>query len=185
MNHTTIGIGIVMLAAIGSMIVVGTNLVPIQSYARDSGWHGKHGGDSKGIKFTLSPTFTNENSNSNKNANKNKASAENNIVNTSPSSSNSSSDGSKSGGSPQTSSFKKSIREDVRTSLEHKNQVKAQHADFENLCLRTHDCRNSNVGQQIQGNDNSVTGFADQSSNAQPSANNSTTPEVANDTSAR
>ena len=39
--------------------------------------------------------------------------------------------------------------------------------DQENLCLRAGKCSNSNVGEQTLGNDNSVTGFSDQSKNVQ------------------
>jgi hypothetical protein len=47
------------------------------------------------------------------------------------------------------------------------NEERSQHMDQENLCLRTSDCNNSNAGEQTLGNDNSVTGFADQSKNIQ------------------
>jgi hypothetical protein len=43
----------------------------------------------------------------------------------------------------------------------------SQHIDQENQCLRTGKCNNSNVGEQTLGNDNSITGFADQSKNVQ------------------
>lgn len=47
----------------------------------------------------------------------------------------------------------------------------------ENLCYRANTCRQSNVGQNTLGNDNQVTGFADQSDNLQQSATaNKTTP---------
>jgi hypothetical protein len=49
--------------------------------------------------------------------------------------------------------------------LEHRSA--SQHMDQENLCLRADKCNNSNVGEQTIGNDNSVTGFADQSKNEQ------------------
>ena len=39
--------------------------------------------------------------------------------------------------------------------------------NIENLCIRAEECSNSNVGQQVQGNDNSITEFADQSKNIQ------------------
>src|SRR6266516_6597668 len=48
-------------------------------------------------------------------------------------------------------------------------QVRSQHIDQENLCYRTNTCRQSDVGQNTQGNDNQVTGFADQSDNNQQS----------------
>jgi hypothetical protein len=71
--------------------------------------------------------------------------------------------------------------QNIRKNIDKRNAE--QHADFENLCVRADDCRNSNVGQQIQGNDNSVTGFADQSENIQqlaaaqaPVENRTTTP---------
>ena len=46
-------------------------------------------------------------------------------------------------------------------------QVRSQHIDQENLCYRTNTCRQSDVGQNTLGNDNQVTGFADQSDNLQ------------------
>jgi hypothetical protein len=56
----------------------------------------------------------------------------------------------------------------VRSSLEHRNQnQQQQHMDQEDLCLRTGECKNSGVGEHTLGNDNSVTGFADQSNNTQ------------------
>ena len=50
----------------------------------------------------------------------------------------------------------------------------------ENICFRTHTCRQSDVGQNTLGNDNSITGFADQSDNIQQSA--TVTPTTANKT---
>ncbi|SRR6266508_2117427 len=60
-------------------------------------------------------------------------------------------------------------------------QVRSQHIDQENLCYRTNTCRQSEVGQNTLGNDNQVTGFADQSDNIQQAAaptpaNQTTTP---------
>ena len=52
-----------------------------------------------------------------------------------------------------------------QTKAEHRTA--SQHLDQENLCLRADKCNNSNVGEQTIGNDNSVTGFADQSKNEQ------------------
>jgi hypothetical protein len=44
----------------------------------------------------------------------------------------------------------------------------AEHIDQGNLCLKAAvKCSNSNVGEQTLGNDNSITGFSDQSKNAQ------------------
>jgi hypothetical protein len=56
--------------------------------------------------------------------------------------------------------------------LQTKSGHKSQHLNQENLCYRTVICNNSNVALQTLGNDNSVTGFADQSGNFQqtPSA---------------
>jgi type II secretory pathway pseudopilin PulG len=45
--------------------------------------------------------------------------------------------------------------------------LKSQHIDQENLCFRSNTCRQSDVGQNTLGNDNQVTGFADQSDNLQ------------------
>jgi hypothetical protein len=73
-----------------------------------------------------------------------------------------------------TSSLKHAIREGVTVNLEHRDQ----HMDQENLCYRDNTCRQSDVGQNTLGNDNSVTGFADQSDNIQQSA----APTAANQT---
>ena len=48
--------------------------------------------------------------------------------------------------------------------------------NVENLCIRAEECNNSNVGQQVQGNDNSITGFADQSKNIQATVTPTPTP---------
>jgi hypothetical protein len=76
---------------------------------------------------------------------------------------------------PDISSLKHSIRDGVSVNLEHRDQ----HMNQENLCYRTNTCRQSDVGQNTLGNDNSVTGFADQSDNLQQAATapgNNTTP---------
>ena len=44
-----------------------------------------------------------------------------------------------------------------------------QHSTLLNSCFRPGLCRQSDVGQNTQGNDNQVTGFADQSDNIQQS----------------
>jgi hypothetical protein len=63
----------------------------------------------------------------------------------------------------------------VSVNREHRDQ----HIGQENLCYRTNTCRQSDVGQNTLGNDNSVTGFADQSDNIQQSAAaNNTTPTL-------
>jgi hypothetical protein len=54
--------------------------------------------------------------------------------------------------------------------------LKSQHIDQENLCFRSNTCRQSNVGQNTLGNDNQVTGFADQSDN--PPQTQTPTPTV-------
>jgi hypothetical protein len=72
-----------------------------------------------------------------------------------------------------TSSLKHVIRDGVSVNLEHRDQ----HMNQENLCYRTNTCRQSSVGQNTLGNDNSITGFADQSDNLQQSTTaNKTTP---------
>jgi len=74
---------------------------------------------------------------------------------------------------PDASSLKQAVRDGVTVNLEHRDQ----HMNQENLCYRTNTCRQSNVGQNTLGNDNSVTGFADQSDNIQQAAAaNKTTP---------
>jgi hypothetical protein len=80
-----------------------------------------------------------------------------------------------SSGFPDTSSLKQGIRDGVSVNLEHRDQ----HMNQENICYRTNTCRQSNAGQNTLGNDNSVTGFADQSDNIQQSAAaNNTTPTL-------
>jgi len=64
-------------------------------------------------------------------------------------------------GFTDTASLKHSIRDGVSVNLEHRDQ----HMDQENLCYRDNTCRQSGVGQETLGNDNSVTGFGDQSDN--------------------
>jgi hypothetical protein len=51
----------------------------------------------------------------------------------------------------------------VSVNREHRDQ----HIGQENLCFRANTCRQSNAGQNTLGNDNQVTGFADQSDNLQ------------------
>jgi hypothetical protein len=54
-----------------------------------------------------------------------------------------------------TSSFKDNTNKDLL--------VRQQHLNQENICYRGQICKSSNVAPQTLGNDNSVTGFADQS----------------------
>jgi hypothetical protein len=77
-----------------------------------------------------------------------------------------------------TSNLKHAIRDGVSVNLEHRDQ----HMNQENLCYRTNTCRQSNTGQNTLGNDNSVTGFADQSDNLQQSAAVPIIPSTANQT---
>jgi Prealbumin-like fold domain len=65
------------------------------------------------------------------------------------------------GGLPNTSSLKQGIRGSIGVNLHHRSQNMNQ----ETLCYRTNTCRQSSVGENTLGNDNSVTGFADQSDN--------------------
>jgi hypothetical protein len=69
------------------------------------------------------------------------------------------------------SSLKQGIRDGVSVNLEHRDQ----HMNQENLCYRTNICRQANDGQNTLGNDNSVTGFADQST-TNTTTGNKTTP---------
>jgi len=75
-------------------------------------------------------------------------------------------------GFTDTAGLKDSIRDGVSVTLEHRDQ----HMGQENLCYRANTCRQSNVGQNTLGNDNSVTGFADQSDN--PPQTQTPTPTV-------
>jgi hypothetical protein len=67
---------------------------------------------------------------------------------------------------PDTSSLKHAVRDGVSANLSHKDQ----HLNQQNLCYRANTCRQSDVGQNTLGNDNQVTGFADQSDNIQQAA---------------
>ena len=67
---------------------------------------------------------------------------------------------------PDTSSLKHAVRDGVSANLSHRDQ----HLNQQNLCYRANTCRQSDVGQNTQGNDNQVTGFADQSDNIQQAA---------------
>ena len=69
---------------------------------------------------------------------------------------------------PDTSSLKHAVRDGVSANLSHKDQ----HMNQQNLCYRTNTCRQSDVGQNTLGNDNQVTGFADQSDNIQQASTN-------------
>jgi hypothetical protein len=66
-----------------------------------------------------------------------------------------------SGGFTDTAGLKNSIRDGISVTLEHRDQ----HIGQENLCYRANTCRQSEVGQNTIGNDNHVTGFADQNDN--------------------
>jgi hypothetical protein len=79
-----------------------------------------------------------------------------------------------------TSNLKHGIRDGVSVNLEHRDQ----HMNQENLCYRTNTCRQANDGQNTLGNDNSVTGFADQSDNLKQSASAPVTPSTTNQTTA-
>jgi hypothetical protein len=71
------------------------------------------------------------------------------------------------------SSPRDGIRGNIRADLENTDQ----NINQENVCFRSNICRQSDVGQNTQGNDNQVTGFADQSDNNQQSTTaNKTSP---------
>jgi hypothetical protein len=74
--------------------------------------------------------------------------------------------GTKGGGNPDTSSLTHDIRSEVRANLDNARE----HMNQKNVCFRSNTCRQSNVGQNTLGNDNQVTGFADQSDNLQQSS---------------
>jgi hypothetical protein len=73
---------------------------------------------------------------------------------------------------PDTSSLKHAVRDGVSANLSHRDQ----HMNQQNICYRANTCRQSDVGQNTLGNDNQVTGFADQSDNLQQSAASPITP---------
>jgi hypothetical protein len=61
--------------------------------------------------------------------------------------------------------LKDSLKSAGSHNLHFKLEHKSQHLNQENLCYRSVVCDNSNVALQTLGNDNSVPGFADQSTN--------------------
>ena len=63
------------------------------------------------------------------------------------------------------SSPRDGLHGDLRADLENTDQ----NINQENDCFSSNTCRQSDVGQNTQGNDNQVTGFADQSDNNQQS----------------
>ena len=76
----------------------------------------------------------------------------------------------------QTKQQEQKTVQDLRGNLAKRSTTRQQHMDEENLCLRDSKCNNSNVGEQTLGNDNSVTGFADQSKNIQATPTVTPTP---------
>ena len=120
----------------------GTILAPIQSYARSKGTHS-------------SPQSNNINENTDRNSsdnNNNPRSVDSNL---------------NEGSFLDSPSLKQSIHDEIRADLKNTNQSINQ----KNLCFKSNPCRQSAVGQNTIGDDNSVTGFADQSENNSPKAN--------------
>jgi hypothetical protein len=111
--------GIVVVAAVIALLLAGTLLTPIQSYARSN--NSKPGSDGD---------TTND------------------------------------GSFFDSRSLKQATNDERYADLKNNNQSINQ----QNLCYRDNTCRQSNVGQNTLGNDNQVTGFADQSDNLQQSA---------------
>lgn len=67
----------------------------------------------------------------------------------------------------QAEKHEQSTIQNLRDNFDKRSSESQQHIDQENLCLRAGKCNNSNVGEQTLGNDNSVSGFSDQSKNIQ------------------
>src|SRR6188472_1301460 len=129
MNRTKKSMGIIIVATMALMLVVGSGLSSTQSsYA-----HGKSHKDNFGPKSIKS----HHDGDVNKNKKDKKGPSDNR----------------KAGHVSEN---------DMRTNVAHKNQ----NLDQENHCIYIHDCRNSNVAVQTQGNENSATAFADQSTNS-------------------
>jgi collagen triple helix repeat protein len=63
-----------------------------------------------------------------------------------------------------------SLKDNLRANLENRNQ----HLNQQGNCMRTDGCTTSDVGQGTLGNDNSVTGFTDQSITNTTTANTAT-----------
>ena len=117
-----------------SVMFAGTILAPIQSYARSKG-------------ANSSPQFNNINENTDRNSSDN---------NNNPESADSTLN---EGSFLDSPSLKQGIHDEIRADLKNTNQSISQ----KNLCFRSNTCRQSAVGQNTIGDDNSVTGFADQS----------------------
>jgi hypothetical protein len=64
-------------------------------------------------------------------------------------------------------SLTSSLKDNLRANLENRNQ----HLNQQGNCIRADGCATSDVGQGTMGNDNSVTGFADQSTTNTTTAN--------------
>ena len=76
-----------------------------------------------------------------------------------------------------TKDYKEGIKEDVNSKQETSNQ----HLDQDNLCYRSPECKQANEGQQVEGKDNTASGFNDQSKNIeQPAASTTTSPTQGN-----
>ena len=129
MNRTKKSMGIVIVATMALMFVVGSGLSSTQlSYA-----HGKSHKD------TFGPKSVNAHNNGKDNKNKKDK--------------NGPSDNRKAG---------HAYKNDMPTNAARKSQS----LDQENHCIYILHCRNSNVAVQTQGNENSATAFADQSTNS-------------------
>jgi hypothetical protein len=66
---------------------------------------------------------------------------------------------------PQTKKQEQNTIQGLRGNLAKRSA--SQHLNQENQCLRAGKCNNAALGEQTSGNDNSVTGFTDQSKNVQ------------------
>ncbi len=140
-----------------SVMFAGTILAPIQSYARSKG-------------ANSSPQFNNINENTDRNSSDN---------NNNPESADSTLN---EGSFLDSPSLKQGIHDEIRADLKNTNQSISQ----KNLCFRSNTCRQSAVGQNTIGDDNSVTGFADQSQQSAllPTATLTVTKIVAGNTTA-
>jgi hypothetical protein len=117
-----------------SVMFAGTILAPIQSYARSKC-------------ANSSPRFNNINENTDRNSSDN---------NNNPESADSTLN---EGSFLDIPSLKQGVHDEIRADLKNTNQSISQ----KNLCFRSNTCRQSAVGQNTIGDDNSVTGFAYQS----------------------
>jgi hypothetical protein len=154
MNRTNQSMGIIIVTAMALMLVVGAGLPSMQrSYA-----HGKS------HKETSSPNVININSDDNSNKNKNEKSKSEDQNGGHFFKDNTHGKSHKETSSPNVININSD--DNSNKNKNEKSGPKSQSLNQRSDCQYIIDCRNSNVAVQTSGTSNSVTGFADQSTNS-------------------